>query len=407
MTTTAGHRFARALAMSLALSVLLPFYSPAGASSTDPSASDRVLVVTANLREAYGFWDVAHHGDMKVFVRRLTDQVPSAPDVLLLQEVVHASSTWVARHLSDKTGFHYAVKVDPGRQAVRDSAKRIHDRETAILINTDTMSALSSGRYVGTSALRSEVTAGKYVAVKDQATMLVQERASGDKYALASVHLSPPGGFISHAIEKAARARWVDKITGFMAKHYQGAAFSTIGGDFNSSRCLSGGGNCAEAPFYKLITGALGYTNSVQAAGAGGGGVDFVFTKAGTYKAGVDSSYNRRTTSNFYSDHQFRWSVLGPDTVAPSAPSGLRLRDKRPNVSLSWSASSDPGGSGVAYYEIYRTGLKGDFRLIKTTSNNGWLDKGTFHTHTYQYYVVAYDGAHNASPRSDSKRITI
>src|SRR5690606_21563502 len=48
-----------------------------------------------------------------------------------------------------------------------------------------------------------------------------------------------------------------------------------------------------------------------------------------------------------------------PDTTAPSVPTGVTTTVVGDNqVNVSWSASSDTGGSGMAGYRIYRGGTQ-------------------------------------------------
>jgi chitinase len=45
------------------------------------------------------------------------------------------------------------------------------------------------------------------------------------------------------------------------------------------------------------------------------------------------------------------------DTIAPTTPSNLTSPSKTTNsISLSWGASTDSGGSGLASYNVYRNG---------------------------------------------------
>jgi chitodextrinase len=82
------------------------------------------------------------------------------------------------------------------------------------------------------------------------------------------------------------------------------------------------------------------------------------------------------------------------DTVAPSAPSGLKATGATgSSVSFSWAASSD--NVGVAGYGVYRGGSL----AASTTATNytlGGLSCGT----TYSIGVDAYDAAGNRSPQA-------
>ena len=85
-----------------------------------------------------------------------------------------------------------------------------------------------------------------------------------------------------------------------------------------------------------------------------------------------------------------------PDTTAPSVPSGLAspLQTAR-SISLSWAASSDnPGGSGVAGYDVYRDGGS---TPIGSPAGPQFTDSGREPGTTYSYRVRARDNAGNAS----------
>lgn len=96
------------------------------------------------------------------------------------------------------------------------------------------------------------------------------------------------------------------------------------------------------------------------------------------------------------------------DTTAPTTPSSLKASGGRGKISLTWKASTDSGGSGLAGYKVFRsTSSTGTFTQIATTTTTSYADlvaKGT----TYWYYVVAYDkaGNHSASSTKVSAKAT-
>ena len=95
-------------------------------------------------------------------------------------------------------------------------------------------------------------------------------------------------------------------------------------------------------------------------------------------------------------------AVYAVDGTAPSSPAGLTATIRRKSqVDLLWIASSD-GGSGVATYRVLRNGA-----LLATTSSTSWLDRGTTTGQTYDYSIVAVDGAGNGSAPSNTARVTI
>lgn len=92
-----------------------------------------------------------------------------------------------------------------------------------------------------------------------------------------------------------------------------------------------------------------------------------------------------------------------PDTAAPTSPADLTATAVKRKVSLSWTSSTDSGGSGLAGYEIWRsTSAAGTFLKIATTASTSYANSGLTRGATYWYYVVAYDRAANRSAPSNT-----
>jgi YD repeat-containing protein len=91
-------------------------------------------------------------------------------------------------------------------------------------------------------------------------------------------------------------------------------------------------------------------------------------------------------------------SVTTPDTIAPSVPTGLTATAASASqINLSWTGSTDTGGSGMMGYKITRNGSA----LVTTTSTaTTYSDTGLAASTTYTYTVAAYDGAGNTSAAS-------
>ena len=95
------------------------------------------------------------------------------------------------------------------------------------------------------------------------------------------------------------------------------------------------------------------------------------------------------------------------DTTPPSTPTGLSARTVKKKTSLTWQASTDTGGSGLAGYEVWRaTSSAGPYTRIGTTSSTSYSDAPPRRRTTNWYYVVAYDGAGNRSARSNLASIS-
>ncbi|MBB6091981.1 chitodextrinase [Povalibacter uvarum] len=95
-------------------------------------------------------------------------------------------------------------------------------------------------------------------------------------------------------------------------------------------------------------------------------------------------------------------NIATPDVTAPSTPTGLSAAAAGPSrINLSWSASSDTGGSGLAGYRIYRGGS-----LVTSTAATSYSDTGLAASTSYSYTVAAYDNAGNASGESNTASAT-
>jgi hypothetical protein len=95
-------------------------------------------------------------------------------------------------------------------------------------------------------------------------------------------------------------------------------------------------------------------------------------------------------------------TTSAPDTTSPTDPSNLvATAAGTSQVNLSWSGSTDAGGSGLHGYQIYRDGS-----LIAITTNTTYSDTALNSSTTYSYYVVAYDNAGNLSMPSNQVLVT-
>ncbi|HUJ70956.1 MAG TPA: glycosyl hydrolase family 28-related protein [Verrucomicrobiae bacterium] len=91
-----------------------------------------------------------------------------------------------------------------------------------------------------------------------------------------------------------------------------------------------------------------------------------------------------------------------PDTTAPSVPSSVSATaNSSTQISVTWSASSDTGGSGVAGYTVYRNGT-----LVGTTAATSYGDTGLAPSTQYCYTITASDNAGNISSSSSQGCVT-
>lgn len=91
-----------------------------------------------------------------------------------------------------------------------------------------------------------------------------------------------------------------------------------------------------------------------------------------------------------------------PDTTPPTPPTNLIAAvASSTQVNLTWSSSTDTGGSGLAGYNILRNGTKIATSLT-TSYGDGTAQPGT----SYVYTVTAYDGSGNTSGSSNTANIS-
>ncbi len=294
----------------------------AGVAGTGGSPPGQVLVVTANLKEAYTDGDVSDSSDMEIFVNRLINQVPYSPDIALLQEVNRVSAGNVATLLGFATGDSYFVVIGPGAKWAGRTQTGVTKIDTAILINADTMLTLDPGDFVASRYSARKAAPGRRPVIKNHAYMQAQEIEGGLTLRLSSIHFVPRGFLASDEVDLALRERWVREIVTELNQVYPESPAdetTTIGGDFNSKLCLEkdedGTGCQVFKPFWDLLVNGYGFTDAMRAT-SNLGGIDYIFTSHRIADAGLDKRYlikKRRGTldpADFYSDHAFRWAVV-------------------------------------------------------------------------------------------------
>lgn len=386
------------LLTSLVLSGLLaPAFVPsslAGPVTLSPSPEDQVLVISANLRERtkkdMQVWD-----DMAVFVRRVVQTVPYAPDVLLLQEVRQQSAETVALLMGTATGETYELAVKRGNRYSR----RLADgtavvNETAILINTQTVARIGKGGHETFTYTAEEAKPDTLIKWKKGTHAMVGEIGGDFVLSFASIHFQKDGSLVSPEMALAKKLSWTTQMDDRLAARYTGTEQRVIGGDFNQNRCLDPGPTCTPNPFWQALN-ERGYRDSVRTIVGRGNPIDFIFSRAPIIDADFDADYDpaaAQGTTEFYSDHRFRWALLEQtDTTAPLPPTSLRSDGLWGPIQLSWSPARD-GGTGISYYEVFRSTQGNDFVSIGTTTETLFSDSDVVAGETYRYYVRAYDG---------------
>jgi lysophospholipase L1-like esterase/fibronectin type 3 domain-containing protein len=91
------------------------------------------------------------------------------------------------------------------------------------------------------------------------------------------------------------------------------------------------------------------------------------------------------------------------DATPPTAPTGLKAAAAKGKANLSWTGSTDTGGSGLAGYRVWRStsGASGSFTMIGTTAGTSYSDSAVTGNVDYWYRVTAVDGAGNQSQPSN------
>ena len=96
------------------------------------------------------------------------------------------------------------------------------------------------------------------------------------------------------------------------------------------------------------------------------------------------------------------------DATAPTTPTSPNATAvSLAQINLSWTVSTDSGGSGLSGYNIFRcTGICTPATQIATSSSTSYGDTGLAMNTTYTYSISAYDGVGNVSATSTSASAT-
>jgi len=107
------------------------------------------------------------------------------------------------------------------------------------------------------------------------------------------------------------------------------------------------------------------------------------------------------------SDMMFVLASQALDITAPTVPSGVSVTAQNGSNALSWTASTDTGGSGVSHYEIWggNSWSHSNQFLLATITDTLWADFGYSPNVRRYYYVKAVDNAGNIS--GDSSTVSV
>ena len=408
----AHHRTVRGLiaGFASACALLGVLSAPAAAAGASKSPRNEILVVTANVREAWEPRDVRATWDMQNFVSRLLPRIPYRPDVLLLQEVTSGSAATIARLLGRATGNRYAVVVKPWAVAQRPDGRMLYKRDTAIVINRATMQETKPGGYLTHRYARSDAVRGTPVQVVQTAYTVVHERRGRFDLPVSSSHFVMRRGTLrTEALDRRYRLRWSRDIAARLRRFQSKRKILRVaGGDFNAERCWveDSTGTCTKLlPWWKFLTETSRYSDALRER-INVGGIDYVFGRGNVIRAGLDRTWTQaqrldHDAPDFYSDHRFRWALVGDDHYKPKRPANLVAKDFGTGTSLrvrlNWAASSDPGGSGLSGYKVYKSKDGTTFKLVATTPDDFFEDTRVRIAQRYWYRVIAYDKTGNES----------
>ena len=296
-----------AVAVQLSILLIASLGPSAGASGQDPvedaittilddriagsgeSPPNRVLVVSANLQEAFDDKDVRNQRDISRFPGRLLRKTPFKPDVLLLQEIRLKSARYVAQELSKRVGDRYTVGNELLPLPYDVVGGVWVQTDTAVLINQATMTATGEGGFVKTPH---PWGVKKKKMVKEHAFLPVEEDASGESMAFMSLHFPPAPG--SRKTHKKLFGKWTQEVIDVLEKRYPNAA-KLIGGDFNQLRKTAG-------PGVRGVMNDNGY--KIVAPTKEPFRTDFIYSEVDGIRGGRDSG------KASYSDHVFIWSLV-------------------------------------------------------------------------------------------------
>jgi len=142
--------------------------------------------------------------------------------------------------------------------------------------------------------------------------------------------------------------------------------------------------------------------------------VQFRITSAGTWDPANDWSFQsaiaRDPHMTLYDGTTLVWGSTPapstPDTTAPTAPgTPAASAITSTGATLTWTASTDTGGSGLAGYDVFREAGATDV-LVGTPTTNTLALTGLTPSTAYAFYVVARDGAGNRSTASANGSFT-
>lgn len=292
------------------------------------SPAGQVLVLSANLKKAQARDRV--DSEILNFMPRVPKAVPFAPDAVLLQEVVESSAARVAALFEESTGFGFDVAVSPGPEPIVGTQEdQVVVRNTAILLNSETMQAAGQGGFVASRYSSRDAAPELKPRIKEHAHCLARTKSGGIEVPLVSVHFVTNQKFAASTMGFCYKAQWAREVMNYLQTQYPRGdvpQVPVIGGDFNNRRCLRSREKvvCEVLPFWHVLTEQGGFSDAVferhggsekslAAQMNGHKRIDYVFARGVVRDASHDVGYEaRRGDSDFYSDHRLLWALVSP-----------------------------------------------------------------------------------------------
>lgn len=284
---------------------------------TPPGGVDgtTILVVDANLTELFDPLDTADTSDLERFADRLKEQLPEAPDVLLLQELRRTSGHKLLAILGERFGTRFHMAFAPGPR-IWDGAANEVMHEVAVVINQATMKTLDTSALINRYPVRQATPPG--LATEKLVGIAHLRRKGGQTLVVASLHFPPDRSFLESGAGEPHRARWAERIAARVVE-MDPDAVHVVAGDFNSPRCLNHTWrDCDLAAWWEALVrepnpipdarqvfkDRVGWRHAPRA------GVDHIFTDGYVWNYETDDDY-LKDESDYYSDHRFRWVLVG------------------------------------------------------------------------------------------------
>jgi len=141
------------------------------------------------------------------------------------------------------------------------------------------------------------------------------------------------------------------------------------------------------------ISGTVDWQQKTFSIPSGSQTLRWAYTKDSSFSGGADAGWLDNVV------------VFTTETIPPTVPSSLLAGSvSSSQINISWTASTDSGGSGLSGYKVERCAGSGcsSFVQIAITSSTSYSDSSLSASTTYIYRVRAYDNAGNNSGYSNS-----